>query len=311
MELKKSISDKKVLPLYVFTGTEVAIMDIYINKIFDMYDGDVISADSLSSIVSRLKSNSLLTSKSCLYIIRDDKAVLSADKIWDSLKTGTFQNKNSIIFVFNNLDKRGKFFKAFSDYIVSFEPLSADILIKYVNKDLSISKDRALELISICQNNYNRLLLEIDKIQCLANFRNCSHNEAYDACISEHSFYIPPEGEVFDLLNAILMKDVANTYVQLQAFKERGDSALAVLSLLHTNLKAILQLQFAQGHSNIGQVTGLTGFQIKNASKFVDYYTSEELIRTIRICRFCEKSIKQTGMMDADMVLDFLFTRIF
>lgn len=311
MDLKKQLSTGQLLPLYILTGEEVAIMDIYIRKISKLFEGDIVSAESVSSIVAKLKSNSLLSSNKCLYIIRDDKSILSADKVWESLKNGTLQKKNSIVLVFSNLDKRGKFYKEFSDTIVSFDVLSDDVLLKYVNKDLTISRERALQLISFCQNNYSRILLEVDKIGCLANNLNVTHNEAFDMCLESNAFYIPPDGEIFDLLNAILSRDPMKTYKQFQLFKQRGDSPIAILSLLHTNLKAILQVQFAEGHSNISQVTGLTGFQIKNAQKFVNYYNPEDLIRIIRINRFCEKCIKQTGMMDMDMVLDFLFTKIF
>lgn len=311
MELKKQLSTGTLKSLYIFTGEEVSIMDIYIDKISKMFNGDTVCAESVSSIVPRLKSNSLIFSNNCLYIIRDDKSILSADKVWESLKTGVLQKRNCLILVFNNLDKRGKFYKEFSDIIVSFDSLSEGVLLKYVNKSLSLSTDRAQRLISICQNNYNRMLLEMDKISCLSNNLGLTHNESFDMCLESNSFYIPPDGEIFDLLNAILSRDSICTYKQFQLFKQRGDSPIAILSLLHNNLKAILQVQFAEGHSNISQVTGLTGFQIKNAQKFTNRYNPEELIRIIRINRFCEKCIKQTGMMDIDMILDFLFIKIF
>ena len=64
------------------------------------------------------------------------------------------------MLVYNNLDKRGKFYKSFIDHIVTFEPLATEVLLKYVNKDLKLSKTKAEYLIHICQNNYNKLLKE-------------------------------------------------------------------------------------------------------------------------------------------------------
>lgn len=311
MELKKSIADKQLKKLYVFTGEEIAILKIYLSKLSNIFNGNVVHTESLSGITAKLKSNSLIQSSGTMYIIRDDKAVLSAEKIWKSLKSGSFQKDNVIVLVYTSLDKRGKFYKEFCDDIVTFEHLSTDMLLKYISKEVSISTDRAQFLVHICNNDYSSILLETDKVKCLANHNGITHNEAFDLCRNHNGFYIPPEGEIFDLLNAILSQNIPETYKQLQNFVRRGDSPLAVLSLLHNNLKAILQVQCVQGHSNIGQVTGLSGFQIKNAQQFLNRYTDEELIRMIKINRFCEKCIKQTGLIDVNMILDFLFIKIF
>lgn len=311
MELKKSLSENKLDKLYIFTGEEVAVMDIYINKISKLFNGNVVHAETLSTVVSRLKSKSLIFSDKSLFIIRDDKEVTSAEKIWDSLKKGTFQKDNTIMLVYNNLDKRGKFYKSFIDHIVTFEPLATEVLLKYVNKDLKLSKTKAEYLIHICQNNYNKLLLEMDKVKCLANNKHISDEQAFDLCVKGNAFYIPPEGEIFDLLNAILQNNIGETYKQLQMFVKRGDSPLAIMSLLHNNLKAILQVQCMQGRKEIGQATGLQYYQIKNTYPFINLYSNEELIRMIKINRFCEKAIKQTGLIDTDMILDFMLVKIF
>lgn len=311
MELKKSLSSKTLNNLYIFTGEETAILKIYLNKLSNIFSGKTIHAESLSSIVNKLKSNSLLDTTNSMYIIRDDKSLLTADKIWASLKNGTYQRQNILVFVYTSIDKRGKFYKEFSDNIVFFEHLSTDVLLKYVAKEVQLSIDRSTQLIDICQHNYNTILLETDKIQNLSASLHITHDRAFDMCIENNAFYIPAEGEIFDLLNAILSNNVQSTYNQLQSFIKRGDSPIAILSLLHTNLKAILQVQCAQGYSSIAQVTGLSGFQIRNAEKFQNLYTEEELIRMIKINRFCEKCIKQTGLIDINMILDFLFVKIF
>jgi len=311
MELKKDLSDKKLQKLYIFTGEEIAILRIYLSKLSKLFPGQTFEVENLSGITSRLKSNSLIHTEKSMYIIRDDKAVLTAEKIWKSLKSGTFQNGNVVVLVYTTIDKRGKFYKEFADSIVHFEHLSEDVLLKYVAKECDIDKKKASYLINICANDYNMILLETDKVKNLSKNLNITHNEAFDMCLSNNAFYIPPEGEIFDLLNSILSGNVRETYAQLKMFERRGDSPIAVLSLLHNNLKAVLQVQCTQGYQNVGQITGLNGFQIKNAQRFCNLYTDQELIRMIKINRFCEKCIKQTGMIDIDMILDFMFVKIF
>lgn len=309
-ELKKSIAEKKSQPLYIFTGDEIAVMRIYIRKIASMFE-QVAYAESLQSIIPKLKSNSLISKGSTLYVIRDDKTVSSAEKIWANIKNGSLQKNNSLLFTFTNIDKRGKFYKSMSNYITHFEPLSTEILLKYVNKDLQLDKDKATYLIEITNNNYNKMLLEMDKVKNLSTHLHITHNEAFDMCIKHNAFYIPPDGDIFGLLDAILSRNVRKTNLQLQKFKQRGDSPLAILSLLHTNIKALLQLQCAEGMANIGKVTGLNGFQINNLTPFKNKYSIKELIRILTILNYCDKAVKQTGSIDTEILLDFLLVKIF
>ena len=310
-DLKKSIDNKEILPLYIFTGEEIAVMDIYIKWIANLFDGKYKSADSLSSIIAGLKTNSLIDKSKSLYVIRDDKTVSNTESIWEPLLSGTVQRGNSIILVYNSIDKRSKFYKEMSKVITNFEPLSDNILLRYIAKEVTLSNDRALYLIQICKNNYNKLKLEMDKIKNLSNHLYIDNNKAFDMCVDGNAFYIPPDGDIFELLNAILARDINSTYKHFEKFKQRGESPLAILSLLHTNLKALLQIQCAEGLNNIGTVTGLNGFQINNLSKFKGKYTNTELIRMIRIVNYCDKCAKQTGNIEMDMLLDFIFVKIF
>lgn len=309
-ELKKSISDKIVKPLYIFTGEEIAVMDIYIKNIAKMF-GNVVYVDSLQSIIPNLKSNSLIVKDRTLYVIRDDKSIQTAEKVWNSIKTGSLQKANTLLFTFTSIDKRGKFYKSMENVITYFDPLSETVLLKYVNKDLQLSQDNALYLIEITGRNYNKMLLEMDKIKNLANHLNISHDKAFDMCVDNNAFYIPPDGDIFNLLDAILSRNVNTTYTQLNKFKLRGESPLAILSLLHTNVKSLLQIQCADGLQNVGKVTGLNSYQINNLSKFKNKYSIEELIRILKILNYCDKAVKQTGSIDTEILLDFLLVKIF
>ena len=311
MELKKALAKKQVSKFYVFTGEETEVLRRYLDKVANASDRELVFADTLASLTNTLKSNFLSFGKKKVYVIRDDRDILTAEKVWQPLIKGTFQRDNIIILVYSDIDKRSKFYKNFSKNITYFDKLSTSVLVKYVNKEVSLTHKRAEHLVNICDHLYSSILLETDKIKWLAKSKHIDENTAFDMCIKSNAIYISPNGEIFDLLNAILSQNVKETYRQLQLFTQRGDSPIAILSLLHTNLKAILQVQCAKNYSNIGQVTGLNGFQIKNAQPFINQYTEQELIRMIKINRFCEKCIKQTGLIDSDMILDFLLIKFF
>lgn len=314
MSLKKDLADKKLSNLYIFTGEEIAVRNIYIDKISKLHGGNVVHADSVANITASLNSNSLFGNDKSIFIIYEDRDITSSkvrESVWDSLKNGTFQKKHTLVLIYNTLDKKEKFYKAFSDYIISFDLLSTEILLKYVNKEVTLPTNKATFLIDVCRNDYNRILLELDKLKSLADELHISEEAAFDYCYNSGMYHLPPDGSIFDLLSAILNRDIESTYEQFQMFIRRGESPIAVLTLLHNNIKALIQLQYADGYKDLGKVTGLTGFQIKNAQPYMYRYQNQELIRMMKIIRFCEKSIKQTGMLDMSMVMDFIFIKIF
>lgn len=81
-------------------------------------------------------------------------------------------NGNIIIFKFNELDKRSKFYKQFENGIVEFNKLSDEILIQYIQRELPLSNQNCKKLIDICNSNYNQILLEINKIKQFQNYYN-------------------------------------------------------------------------------------------------------------------------------------------
>ena len=309
LDLKKTISEKKLLNLYIFSGEEVAIQDIYIKKIVKNFSGNVLSVETVSSIIPRLKGNSLLSNKPTLFIVRNDKEFSGTESIWKLFEDKRTFHNNTILLVYSSIDKRGKFYKHFEDQIVFFDKLSDEILSKYIRKEIPLSMNYCKDLIAICESDYNRILLEIDKINRLSRVKNISADKAYELGKSCNLIYIPPMGAVFDLLDSILRRNVSEVYRLYTESQRRGDSALAIISLLGSNVKAILQVQTLGNSNNLSEYTGLTGFQIKLAKEKLNYYSDMELIRILKVLQYCEKAIKN-GIMESDMVVDYLLVNI-
>ena len=85
--------------------------------------------------------------------------------------------------------------------ITYFDLLSSNVLLKYVDKELHLNKDNAEYLVEITGHNYSKLLLEMDKVKNLAKHLNINNDKAFDMCVTHNAFYIPPDGDVFELLN--------------------------------------------------------------------------------------------------------------
>lgn len=304
-ELKEQlVRHKKVQPLYIFTGDELAIMDIYVQKIVETARAVPKRVDSVRSIFSKLQNNSFITKPTC-YIIRDDKEYLSQEKVWAEMNSGKHLGNNVIILIYTSLDKRGKFYKQHSEQIVEFEKLTPEILVKYVKKEIALKDNTAALLVELCDNNYSRILLECDKIKHLAAVRKCDSETAFRYAINEKVIYKSPKDVIFNFIDTVCKRQVDTTYSLLQELIAINESPLAIISLLYNNFRAMLLVQSAQGQPEISKVTGLTPWQVKLAKEKGNNYSIAELVNAIKVIRNTERGIK-TGAIDQDMAVDYI-----
>lgn len=310
VELKKSLDSNELSNLYIFTGEEYTILNIYIDRICGLFDS-VKRSDSVLSIYKNLSSRSLIQTGNQVYVVRDDKDFLTSETIWTDLVKRLKARNATLVLKYSSIDSRSKFNKHFNDFITVFDRLSDNVLLKYIYKDIALSNENAVTLINACNHDYGRILLEIDKIQNIIEYYNLSANDAFKMCINAHAIYIEPEGQVFDLVDSILTRNYRLVYKMLAESRRRGDNELYVFSLLHNNVKNILQIQTFGNSDNkkLMQATGLTQFQINTCSKYLNRYTCEELVRFMKYIRYCDKSVKD-GTMQPDFAVDYLLVNV-
>lgn len=306
VELKKQLDNNILSNLYIFTGEEHTILDIYIDKVCSKFQ-TVKHTDSVYPIYKNLTTKSLISSENCVYVIRDDKEFLSSESIWKDLNSKLSKKGITLVVKYGTLDARSKFYKQFSDSITTFEKLSDKILLKYVLKDLTVPTDYATKLINACNSDYGRILLEIDKIKQYAQYSGVSDKKAFEDCFDSHIIYMEPEGQVFDLVDCIMLRDYRNVYKLLQESRRRSDNELYILSMLHNNAKALLQIQIF-GNSNMKELsnaTGLNTYQINSCTKYLNRYSCEDLVKLIKYIKYCDKCIKD-GTFTASFAIDYL-----
>lgn len=307
-ELKEQLVRKTVQPLYIFTGEELAIMDVYIQKIISTSNSTPKRVDSVRSIFSKLQNTSFISKPTC-YIIRDDKEYLAQEKVWAEMNSGKHLGNNIIILVYTTLDKRGKFYKQHSEQIVEFEKLTPEVLTKYVKKEIPVGDTPASLLVELCDNNYSRILLECDKIKHLAVARGCSCEEAFMQAIKEKVIYKSPKDVIFNFIDTVCKRQVNSTYTLLNELIAINESPLAIISLLYNNFRAMLLVQSAQGQPEISKVTGLTPWQVKLAKEKGNNYSIQELVNAIKVIRNTERGIK-TGNIEQDMAVDYILINL-
>lgn len=305
-EVKAQIKSKNLKSFYIFTGTEGKVIDIYIDKIAKCRNLGVERVESISNIYYRFLNKSLVDAKYC-YVLRDDKELLTQEKLWVSISNG-IQGDNIIILVLTTVDKRGKFYKKFKDLIVEFDKLSDTLLTKYIKKEINLNDISCKKLIDICESDYNRILLEIDKIRQYQEVTQTDANQCLRILIDENAIYQPPKDAIFDFVDAVLKNKTALAYELLDNCRRVGESNIVILSVLYNNIKQVLQVQSCQS-SDIAKTTGLTSWQIRCAKEKCGYYSIGDLVYFLKLIRKIEVGIK-TGDIEESISVDYALVNI-
>lgn len=302
-ELKEQLSKGVVKPLYVFTGPEVGIMDIYLKKIAEVSRKPIKRVDTVAAVYSKLQNQSFAPSANC-YVIRDDKDYFTQEKVWESLISGRAQGYNVVILLFTDIDKRSKFYKQHTAIITEFEKLIPEVLAKYIKRELDISTNKALGFATICDCDYSRILLETSKIRSLSKALGITEEQAYDQAIREKLIWTAPKDVVFEFIDAFCRRQTKQAFILAEKLKAINDSPLGTLTLLYNNLKSILLVQSSGNVPDMTERTGLTAWQVKMAKEKLNYFTTGELLDSMEFIRKMETGIK-TGKVEANIALDY------
>lgn len=308
-QLKEQIVKKALNPLYIFTGEEVAIMDIYIKQVAAVKNATPTRVDSISGIYRKLQTSSLMSKPKC-YVIRDDKEYMTQENIWEGLNVGAIQGDNVIILVFTNLDKRSKFYKHHSEMMVEFAKLSNDLLAKYIKKEIGLDAKNGVKLAELCNSDYSRILLECDKLNHLALATKKTIEHAFEMAVENKLIYCPPKDVIFEFIDAVCKRQIKRSFDLLAELNAINESPLAMISLLYTNFRSMLLVQTAGGGDNLTSRTGLTPWQVKLAKEKGNHYSANELVAIIKLIRQTEKAFK-TGGIEQDMAISHMLINIF
>ena len=161
--LKAKIKANKLPSYLIFSGDEWKVQQIYINQISKVTGKETVRIDSVASLYGKLRNKSFVQMP-VIYIVRDDKELMTSEKLQQQISSGLLGD-NILIHLLTNIDKRTKFYKAYKDSIIEFEALSDAMLKKYILKEIKLSESNLERLIDICEHDYGRILLEIDKIK--------------------------------------------------------------------------------------------------------------------------------------------------
>lgn len=313
-KVKADIKSKTFDDFYIFAGEDIEILKLYIDKIAEAGNFVIEYVDAVSTIYQKARMKSLI-SRPTLYVVFDDMEFMKSEKAWDVIKK---LKDDVIIFQYSTVDKRLKFWKFFQNRAVIFEHLDTRILMHHLKNNICLSEKNLEKLIEICENDYGRCLLEIDKIKSYMHGTKIDNRdirkESYpDSCfrrlLEDGTIYQPPKDAIFDFVSAVLDRKPKKAYELLEDCYGVGEADMTLLSVLYDNFRNLLQVQTCTSDS-ISESTGLNGFQIKNVRPFVDRYTDDELVEILKLLREIEKGIK-VGEISDELSVHYALVNIF
>lgn len=304
-ELKKDMKANNLAGLYIFTGEEIYIRNLYIEQIVDL--GFIWK--ELPTVAELFKSvgTTKLIQKPTLYVIRDDMDFIKQDStVWDKLVAWVNNSVNKVILIYNNIDKRNKFFKTFEENTVKFEKLSETVLLKYVQKEADISRENALDLIHRCDSNFNLCLLELNKVIMFSLSNNISIDEAYKKCCADCVVLDLPKESLEKYITAVMNKDFSLAIEISNDFDFTEEPPLKILAFLYNSFEALFAVvAYESGLSLKKNESGANFWAVKNAEIFGIKWQIKQVRDMMDFIQFLESGIKM-GIVSADAAIPML-----
>ena len=302
--LKTHIKNQTFDPAYIFTGPEVGVMDIYIKQMAKVREANIVMLDGIDDLARKMHKGSMLKN-ACIYILRDSREIMQDIDLARKITSSGALSGDILLLVYTNIDKRSKVYKEFQDTVVDFQPMKPEILVKYINREIYLTDDAYTKLIEVCESDYSRILLEVDKIKRYSEAAGVSQQGAFVTLMREGAIFQPPKDAVFDFVDAVLKGKKALAFELLKSSYEYGEATMVLLSNLYNSTKQLLQVQSFKGDGKITEATGLTPFQVKLASERKGRNSTGDLIYLMRLVRDTEKGIK-TGAIEEQMAMPYI-----
>lgn len=310
LDLMKKISNNDIPHFLIFFGEEQKIIDIYIQNIRQSVDGKKVVVDNVSQAIKDNGKKSLDKSIK-VYVATEDTAFLTKDESWENVRK--YMHKNYLILRYHSLDKRSSFVKKNQQNIVEFSHLSDEVLQQYIQRDLpDLSDENVSKLISYCNNDYGRILLEVDKIwqaqsSRLSNFNiNLDSNDCFEELDKQGLFHKEIGDITFELTNAVLGGYPETAIQKLDEAKRKGEPAMMIVSILYNGFRNLLAYQgLGKNKQGAMERTGLTKGELYGCTKNIGGYNINEVKRNMLLCQKVEAGVKM-GTIEEDIALEYL-----
>lgn len=191
-DLKTELLADKLDKFYVFYGDDYGIRRHYIDKI-NSYIPNKVYADSWIDIKDIVAIRTLFSVKKLIIVYNDLDFMNQADTTIQAFINNLIDD-NICIFIYDTADfTKSILFKSFNQYITEFQAVQDNIAVEFVDSELNLLDAEKEKLAFNCNNLYNNILLEADKIKVYANALKLSHQSAYEALDLQNQLLVRQE----------------------------------------------------------------------------------------------------------------------
>lgn len=283
--------EERIDNLLCFFGPEIEIMRIYTSKVAECMGQQIVYMPTVADAVQKLKTRSLTKKPTCYVVMQDmdiQKEENAVDKLLENLAG---DQKNTLILQYDALDKRRSFYKDID--AVEFPLLSERVLIQYVLAQIDLSEEYARKLIAVCGSSYRRILLEIDKIKAFASaYGTEDYDKVYRTLVSEGCIHTSAMDRIFELIDALCMRDVETSCSLFYTLREQGEAPLKILSLLQTAFNTMLRISTTEMGKGAAERTGLSPWQISKYKEKAAQWEEWELEHMHKLVQDLESGVK-------------------
>lgn len=294
-QLKSQIESNKITNTFIIFECEenTFIADQYTNAISRCLNKPVEYIESLDMFMTNeldIFGESFENTSDNLRVYRENKLTLYSDKL--------SENQNLIIIT-GKVEKEVK--KLFEDYVVNVPKLQTWQIKDYVYSLLEGIDSTYLDwLISNCNENINRLQLEIDK---LLLFSPQERKILFKQMVDDDAFGDITHQTIFDFTDGIVKRDINKLVKVYEDIDNIDIEPIGVVTLLIQNFKKLIQVWMQKNPTP--ENTGLSTKQIWAINKLPRVWSASQLIEVLEFLTNIDFRIK-TGQMPMEHLRDYL-----
>lgn len=289
--LRQQLKDGIHRKLYVFHGEEQDVLWQYVHKIAAANRAwSIIRHTHLGAVMAHMLIKSIFAQRRVFVIEGTDNV---PEITFESLQSMLLEG-DTLILIYDKIDKRKKFFLDAGDNMVEFKHFTSDELRGYIRTKLPISDRLALALAEWCGEDVARIDSEIDKLKRL--------DEKITQDVLEDLIVPSPEESVFEMVDALAKKELARAYDLYEDLIQQGESPVKLVALLYSKFRQMFLVQSMMDldDGEIAAKTKLNKWAIGHVREVLGEFSLQGLMDALRLSQQTEVAIK-TGQIDTDL----------
>ena len=289
--------------LLIFCGADYFLANTYIENIAKFYKVVKTPVSSIDTVLE-LSGGDEMFSEDRLFVFKypTSKDISQNEQFFENYKD--ILGENILVLVFNDMDKRTKFYKSNEDVIVNCSPQDLKTFRAMAAGHSKLSPESIKVLAELCENNFGKFLSEQDKVRITAVERDISEDEALKVLLDAGTIYSGNKDVLFSFINRV-MEAKQNLYQHYQVLKRQGESSIKILSLLYTSFRNQFVVETVINPT--AESTGISGFALSSCLRRRGVYSAEQLRYALRLIMEIEQGIK-SGVFEEGSAIDYFLS---